>query len=167
MEIIDNFLDKKVFSELQEFMMESKLFPWYCQQNVANANEGKNETYSYYFTHHFYLNEGFTDEPKSYLYNLIQPILDIIQPEKLIRIKANLYPSAISNYADDFHTDYSYKHKGALFAINTNNGGTLFKDGTKIDSVANRIFFFDPTVEHASVRCTDQKFRVNINFNYL
>ncbi len=35
-----------------------------------------------------------------------------------------------------------------------------------IDSVANRILFFDPSEEHSSSLCTDQKRRITINFNY-
>jgi hypothetical protein len=40
------------------------------------------------------------------------------------------------------------------------------KDGTKIDSVENRILFFNPSEEHDSENCTDEKTRINININY-
>jgi hypothetical protein len=67
---------------------------------------------------------------------------------------------------DEMHIDYKYKHNGAIFSINTNNGGTILKDGTKIDSVENRILFFNPSEEHDSENCTDEKTRINININY-
>ena len=49
--------------------------------------------------------------------------------------------------------------------MNSNNGYTsINKD--KIESIENRILLFDPSVEHNSVTCTDEKVRLNINFNY-
>ena len=39
-------------------------------------------------------------------------------------------------------------------------------DGKKINSVENRMIFFDPNKEHASTNTTDENKRVNINFNY-
>ena len=41
------------------------------------------------------------------------------------------------------------------------------KGWMKVDSVANRLITFDGSMEHASTDCTDEKTRVNINFNYL
>ena len=37
----------------------------------------------------------------------------------------------------------------------------------KIDSVSNRIIFFDGNEDHYSSTCTDQPVRMNINFNWL
>ena len=51
--------------------------------------------------------------------------------------------------------------------MNTNNGYTTFKDGTKVDSVANRMIIFDSELDHTGTTCTDQKSRVIINFNFL
>ena len=39
-------------------------------------------------------------------------------------------------------------------------------DRPKVDSVENRMIFFDPTKPHASTNTTDQVRRVNIVFNY-
>ena len=86
--------------------------------------------------------------------------------KSLIRVKANLYPNQSIKEINEMHVDYDYKHKGAIFSVNTNNGGTLLKDGTKIDSLENRMLFFDASEEHDSVNCTDEKVRVNINLNY-
>ena len=51
-----------------------------------------------------------------------------------------------------------------MAAINKHKAGA--NDKTKIDSVENRILFFDPSIPHDSENCTDQKVRVNININY-
>ena len=65
------------------------------------------------------------------------------------------------------HTDTDLKsHKTSVFYVNTNNGGTIFQNGKKTKSKANRLVEFDSHQKHAAVDCTDQKVRVVINFNY-
>ena len=65
------------------------------------------------------------------------------------------------------HTDTDLKsHKTSVFYLNTNNGGTIFQNGKKVISKANRLVEFDSHQSHAGVDCTDQKVRVVINFNY-
>ena len=53
-----------------------------------------------------------------------------------------------------------------VFYINTCNGGTKFKNGPKVKSVANRVVIFDTNFEHAAVTCTDKQSRVVVNFNF-
>ena len=55
----------------------------------------------------------------------------------------------------------------ALLSLNTCDGYTKLKDGTKIDSVANRVLLFDPCEEHCSTTTTNVKARFNINVNYI
>ena len=50
--------------------------------------------------------------------------------------------------------------------MNTNNGYTLFENGTKIESVANRMITFPTNMKHTGTSCTDENTRVVINFNY-
>ena len=54
----------------------------------------------------------------------------------------------------------------SIFYMNTNNGYTKFEDGTKIESVANRLVSFPSNMKHKGSSCTDEKIRVVINFNY-
>lgn len=160
MKIIDNFLDEETFTQINQFMMGDN-FPWYYNPFVASY-EKENELF--YFTYRFFDRD--IDIAMSPLFQLIEPIVRLIKPRELIRAKGNLYPNVGKVTNDPFHKDYSFEHKGAIFYINTNNGATIFEDGTRVESVANRILFFDPTTPHASCRCTDEKIRVNINFNY-
>jgi len=51
--------------------------------------------------------------------------------------------------------------------LNTNNGYTLFEDGRQVDSVANRIVFFDATLPHSGVHCTDTEQRIVLNLNMI
>ena len=65
------------------------------------------------------------------------------------------------------HIDYNFSHSGAILSLNTCDGYTKLEDGTKIDSVANRILLFDPGEEHASTTTTNVSARFNINMNYI
>ena len=105
--------------------------------------------------------------------------------QSIWRIKANLLtktPNIIENefhvdmgrvYKDGVEIDSSGGHKKLLkqsttsiFYVNTNNGYTKFEDGTKIESVANRLVSFSSNMKHKGTSCTDEKIRVVINFNY-
>ena len=50
--------------------------------------------------------------------------------------------------------------------MNTNDGYTEFEDGTKVESVANRLVTFPANLKHTGTSCTDEKTRIVINFNY-
>ena len=54
----------------------------------------------------------------------------------------------------------------SIFYVNTNDGFTVFEDGTKVESVANRMLTFPTNMKHSGTACTDQKYRIIINFNY-
>ncbi len=55
----------------------------------------------------------------------------------------------------------------AIFYMNTNNGYTYFEDGTKVESVENRLVVFPSYFSHAGATCTDEQRRVVININYI
>jgi hypothetical protein len=159
-EIVDNFLPEEIFIQIRNVLCGTN-FPWYYCNFVASPAKMDE---LFYFTHKFYDTER--GEEVSSTIQLVEPILNMIQPKELIRVKGNLYPTYYEKKQDPFHVDYTFPHRGAIYYLNTNNGHTVFEDGTKVDAVANRIMFFDPTVPHASTRCTDAKVRVNVNFNY-
>ena len=158
-EIIDNFLPDEVFSSIQEHFMGRDL-SWYYQSAVSSPDSEKDPPF--YFTHAVF----FDYKVNSDVFNRIFPLIQKIEPTALIRIKANLYPNSSSIIEHDWHTDFPSEHKAAIFYINTNNGFTILEDGTKIESVANRLLKFDGSKMHKSTTCTDSKVRVNIGFNY-
>jgi hypothetical protein len=155
MKIIDNFLDKEYFKTIEK-LFTSADFPWFFNNKVNSFDE---ETY---FTHLIYTHL----KPNSTMYNNIFNIVLKLKPKALLRIKANLYLKTKKLITHAQHTDYPFSHKGAIFYINTNNGKTILEDGTKVDSIANRMLFFDSSKKHSSTTCTDKKIRLNINFNY-
>jgi hypothetical protein len=56
--------------------------------------------------------------------------------------------------------------KTGIFYINTNNGYTKFKNKKLIKSEENKLIFFDSSKEHTGTTCTDELFRIVINFVY-
>jgi hypothetical protein len=97
------------------------------------------------------------------------PILQRIQPASIIRIKANLLTKESTIVEHGLHTDIpdlKIPCKTAIFYINTNNGYTIFEDGTKINSLENRLVIFDSNIPHSGSSCTDAKVRCVINLNY-
>ncbi len=159
-EVIDNYLPQEEFEVIRNTMMGQN-FPWFYSSYVTF--EGKvNDDNSMYFTHTFYRDSSVN----SNFFELVLPLTSKLNAKAIMRVKGNMYPNVGSSLNNEPHVDYDFEHKGAIFYINTNNGPTTLEDGTKIDSVANRILLFDPSKEHYSTHCTDEKVRVNININY-
>ena len=100
-----------------------------------------------------------------YYNNLWETFLIKIKCKSIMRIKGNLYLNNNIKKINKPHKDYEFKHKGCIYYINSNNGATYFGK-KKVIPKANRAVFFDPSEEHSSSLCTDQKRRITINFNY-
>ncbi len=93
-----------------------------------------------------------------------------INPRGLLRVKTNLLMRTSEIIKHGFHCDYpedTYDGtKTSIFYINSNDGYTEFKDGTKIESIANRLITFPHHMKHRGTTCTNKPFRLVINFNY-
>ena len=166
--VIDDFLPQKEFEIFQSVIMKpsnisnENTIGWEYQSTVT-GNDNPNDWKYFYMMHMIYIH-SFVFSP--ILYEKVTPILIELDIKALIRIKCNMYPNTEKVHEHGEHADYSWKHKTALFSLNTCDGYTKLEDGTKIDSVANRMLLFDGSKLHCSSTCTDQPVRVNINFNY-
>lgn len=162
-EVIDNFLSEEDYLNIKLMMLyDWRKFPWFYTPNVADKNDNVNM--SVYFVHTFQEKEY--DLLSPYLKNL-QPILSRLDIQDLWRVKGNLYPNQNIFSEHSLHQDYQQPHQAAIYYINTNNGYTKLDDGTKIDSIANRLLLFDGSKSHCSTNCTNERVRMNINFNYI
>jgi hypothetical protein len=157
MKIINNCLNKEELINLQNLMM-SNMFPWFITKVIEDE---KNNDYQ--FTHNFYKDY----ESRSTYFNLLNPLLNILNPASLIRIKANLLIKENKIIKHGFHVDTNLKNsKTAIFYVNTNNGFTEFKNKKIVKSEENKLIVFDNNIEHTGTTCTDEFFRIVINFNY-
>ena len=165
MKIEDNFLDQKEFDKLQAFMMGDD-FVWHYNDGI----DDERELNKFQFIHMFY----YTPTSCSGYFEKLNPILKKINPVSLFRIKANLLTKTPTIVENEFHVDIDKMPEERLkqwttsiFYINTNNGYTKFEDGTKVESVANRMVTFPADTKHTGTSCTDERTRVVINFNYV
>ena len=188
--VIDNFLSQSEFEIICKNTIEREDLQFTFVSNVENVGSGSDDYWSWYLIHMVYSK---TASPKSFLMDvagfqevesspLAEPqseiytnICDKFVPRfkqvanfrNLIRIKINAYPytNIVKEHKD--HIDSDFKHTGAVFSLNTCDGFTKFYDGTKVESIANRIVFFDASKFHHSTTTSNAKLRYNINFNFL
>ena len=172
--IEDDFLDQKDFDVVQTLMM-GKHFIWYfrsryyAQQQEEEVVKEEDVLDQFQFTHTFY--DGGTQ--RSPHMGTLQCFVDLLQTVSILRIRANLNTRLPTFIKNPFHSDMENileeKQKQwttSIFYVNTNDGYTEFEDGTKVDSVANRMLTFPANMRHTGTTCTDQQVRIVINFNY-
>ena len=167
MKIIDNFLEQKEFEKIQSRFM-ADMFAWFFCDHI----DYKDDKNKFQFIHRIY--SSLHPFQYSEICETISPILRKIDPLALLRIKANLLLRTSNIIENTFHLDTEFKNpektkffETAVYYINTNNGYTKFEDGTKVESVANRMVTFPANIKHTGTSCTDEKRRIVINFNYL
>jgi len=166
-QIIDNFLSLDDFETLEK---EFKCIFWQLNQYVADVNEKqefKDSNWNWYLTHIIYDQNVPLSQHYSLVHNLFGSKFNDLDIFKTwIRIKVNLYPSTLEVNEHQPHTDYDYSQKSAVFSLNTCDGFTKMHDGTKIESIKNRLVLFDSSLPHNSSTTSNSKFRMNINFNW-
>jgi len=163
-QVIDNFISKYDLNILKSSIEN---IPWFFS-SLSKIGEPEDtllcdELDNFHFTHLFFKDFQITSEST----NLVAPILEKLNVRALIRVKANLTPRTSKVIEHCLHRDLDYNDSyTAVYYVNTNDGYTLFEDGTKIDSIENRIVIFPSNMKHTGTTCTNQKNRIVINFNY-
>lgn len=144
-------------------LTSSQEFPWFYLDSKVGKSYGSDELNDYQFTHMFY----FDYKPKSNFIGILEPLLEILNPLAIIKIKANMTLASPTIKEFPMHTDVEGFTGGvtAIYYINSNDGYTVFETGDKIDSVANRLVVFNSTIKHAGSTHTNTKYRSVINFN--
>lgn len=160
--VIDDFLPKAAFEELKRVHLDTH-FPWFYIPFVAEEDDNDN----FYFIHRFFYDNKIKSD---YFKQCCLPLLNGIGYENvkdIIRIKSNLFTKSPTQIEHGVHIDCDVDHITGVFSVNTNNGYTQFDDGTKIESIENRMLLFHGQKPHQSVSQTDTKQRINININYI
>lgn len=172
-EIIDNFLPEEEFYRIKNLIVYNGEFPFYISDIVAfpkNNIESEKESryWDSYIAHTIYDN----DVPYSDYYNLFADIFikkfkEMRIFKSLLRIKVNYYPATEEIKEHYQHVDTDFESCGAVYSLNTCDGFTRLHDGTRVDSIQNRIVFFDSSKPHNSSTTSNTKGRYNINFNFI
>ena len=157
MKVIENFLSKEEFNKIESNII-SPFFPWFLQNGVNKSKDGSTQLIHIFFSEEAYVNSSYFD--------LIKPILKKLSVKSLLRVKANLLHKTEKIIEHGFHRDFPYENNTAIFYLNTNNGYTKFKNKKIIKSDKNKLVDFNSSLEHTGSTCTDEDYRIVINFNY-
>ena len=159
--VIDNFLDESYFNHISDIICGDR-FNWHANEYSDNKDDPKDNNIQ--FTHVF-MYQGYVAQSSE----LIRDMLIKINPLAVNRVKANLIVRTEKPVKQNFHIDIqeSKKYQSGILYLNTNNGYTLFEDGTKVECVANRFLRFPGPMRHCAVTQTATPFRVVINANWV
>jgi len=162
--IYDDFLPINEFRYLEEFIFGPN-FSWNFGVALGEGPDRLcDELDDMQFINMMYLDFM----PQGNEFHIIEPIIRSpkLRVTSLFRVKANMNPRTQEIIKHGFHLDVPYNETTAIYYVNSNNGYTEFEDGTKVESVANRLVKFDSNIRHTGTTCTDSKIRCVINFNY-
>ena len=169
--VIDDFLTKEQYRSVYQYFLDNKMgykgetVPWYWSDGVVTQGDGLVQFFNMCYAKDMVLNHV--------MYEVLMPIIDIIKPMALHRIKANLTLNDKIQPLDPkemLHVDSVYCHDSdkmttGIYYVNSNNGYTLFEDGTKVESVANRFVAFPCHYKHTGVPASTNG-RMVINYNW-
>ena len=163
--IIDNYLEASEHHNIEELMASLTSctnFPWVIGTILDEKDLKCDPDNNVQLCHTFYdFGRPISEVP------ILDPFIKKLDPFALRRIKANCNLKTKEIVEHGYHVDFLHKNlTTAVYYVNSNNGYTKFEDGTKVDSVANRLAIFPSTMFHSGSTCTDKDMRVVINFNY-
>ena len=169
-QIYDNFLDSQDLNKIKDLILSDRgNFQWYFSPSKVIDGDGIPQ-----FSHVFYANCTINSDKFRYIESLVKKI----NPVAIVKIKSNITMKTSTILTSPLHSDtlpeiYENREnvtldnqRTGIFYLNTNNGYTIFEDGTKVESVENRFVSFDSGMKHSGTSCTDQRVRLVININY-
>jgi hypothetical protein len=195
-QIFDNFLDKKTFNEIADFVCGAK-FPWFYGEHVSldptESSEIKDplalETWG--FHHSIYEKEW---DVKSFTYKTFESFLEKIQfefgfkDEHLIRARTSLKFQKNEFTTENYnmpHVDYCFPHESFIFYLNDSDGDTrifeewhdpskanismptVFHTQARIAPKANRLLWINGLQYHTASNPIKSQRRIIANINFL
>ena len=162
MEIIDNVLNKYDWDKIYP-VVSGMDFPWFWSPGVI-SDSTCNELDNYQFCNTVYYPPQIIQS--NYLTTL-SPIWQSLEMRSLLRLKLNMNPRTTEIVEHGYHVDFPWEDSySGVFYFNTNDGYTKFEDGTKVESIANRMVIFPANIKHTGTTCTDQQSRIVLNINW-
>jgi len=156
--IIENALQKQDLDYMQSIYGGYDM-PWEYNDGVAAPEDNDFQ---------FVVPVWGTMKMNDMAFNATVGILNILEPEFLLKIKANLRTKTETILEAGMHRDTKVPGSlTAIFYLNTCDGYTKFEDGDKIDSVENTLIIFPGRLKHAGTNCTNTNRRLVANVNYI
>lgn len=174
-EIVDDVLTAKEIEGIER-VMRQPFFPWYMQEYTATG-DCKDERYKDvpFISHSFISNNNMS--------SYSDMAIDIVKKfEERSGIQYNKIDRAIG--AATFktsepiitppHLDMQVPHRVLLYYVNSSNGQTLiYKKDTdyeelgRVNAIAGRFLLLDGSYWHSAKTCTNNNYRIIINYNLL
>ena len=159
-DIKDNFLPQPLLDSVVEKVL-SPSFNW-SYSNVIDDEDVVNDIHNFQFVHTLY----YHNKPTSNFFEDFSFILNFLKPHSLVKCKLNFNPCFKEVIPHKLHVDVPFECKTSILYLNTNDGYTLFEDGTKVQSISNRLVTFNSQTKHTGTTCTNCKGRIVLNVNY-
>ena len=172
-EIIDNFLEEENFEIVRSIMSHDTM--WQFHEILPHEGDDRltaDETYNYQYIHGVFRD----NEIESGFYHALKEagIFRKLKVRALCRVKFNSICREAKIITHGFHQDIHFDDslgeeegcKTSILYINTNDGFTVFENGTKVKSIANRLVTFPVSYRHSGTTCTDCPRRIALNMVY-
>ena len=173
-EVVDNFLEEENFEIIKQILGVS--IPWEFSQVLTVDGETNttlmcDEIDNYQFVHMVYTDDRIISD----FYNILEGsnLFKKMNVRSLCRIKFNSISKTEKIITHGYHQDIFLPPperengvKTSILYMNTNDGFTVFENGTKIKSKANRLVTFPATFRHSGTTCTNCPRRVGLNIVY-
>jgi hypothetical protein len=176
--IIDDFLPERIFLELYQFTAQIKwinslqYLPEMCD-NIDIGIPEVPEIHNNQFVYSVFKDGKFDIQiNEDFVFHFVEYLEDKLNSIQLLKMKFNLSVPLDSQYTFGWHKDMEHfshipAYKTAILYLNENDGYTALEDGTKINSIANRLVIFNGNTYHAPVNATNIRNRLVLNINYL
>lgn len=164
--VTDDFLPAEDFARLRAAVSAAN-FPWERFPILFPPPPGLDEAYNEQWVHGFVQRKTDFNYDSPYL-PVIEQLLRQLGARELVKVKLNRTLRRERSVVYGWHMDT--RRPGAttgVYYLNTNNGGTAFESGERVDSVANRLVLFPATMRHSGASCTDQDERLVLNVNFI
>ena len=174
--VIDNALDIGAFTTIRDLckfkpLNDDPVVDFTLSDYVSGTEKSPDDLKLWYGVHALYnAAPGHNCVMSMYTQYIAPPLVNYLKEvdsfKTLLRMRVNFFPYTNEVYEHEPHTDHEFSCKAAILYLNTCDGFTRLEDGTKIDSIENRILLFDPSTPHNSTTTSNAKGRFNINCTY-
>lgn len=159
-----------------ERVMRQPFFPWYMQEYTAAGSCNDQRYQDVPFLSHTFINQGNESSFSGMAKDIVKKFSERSCLEFTVIDRAIGAATIKSNvkYTTPPHVDIPIDHRVLLYYVNGSDGQTIlykkdtdFEELARVDCKAGRFLLFDGSYYHSALTCTNNNYRIIINFNLL